>query len=216
MDTDNIKHESFFATPIYSEYKPEWLNELNNACEPYLQESKDNKKEYLDKHDNDFGIIYHSKSILHEPKIKFLVDYIGKKSWNLLEQWGVNLENHSLAYSSFWVQEFAKDGGGHHRVHIHENSHVSGFYFLENDNSSYPLFHDPRHGAAMTYLPEKNENKVTFSNKYINYQPLTGTLMLFPSYLPHEYVLSKGGKFKFIHINLQAVSNNVLNNEGSR
>ena len=113
------------------------------------------------------------------------------------------------------MQEFAKDGGGYHRVHIHENSHISGFYFLENDNSSYPIFHDPRHGAAMTYLAEKNENEITFSNKCINYQPLPGTLILFPSYLPHEYALSKGGKFKFIHINIQAVSNNVLNNEGS-
>ena len=114
-----------------------------------------------------------------------------------------------------WVQEFAKDGGGHHRIHIHENSHISGFYFLENDKASYPLFHDPRQGAAMTALPEKDKGKITTSSRMVNFQPEPGHLLLFPSYFPHEYVLSKGGRFKFIHFNIQAISNSVLRNEGS-
>ena len=45
--------------------------------------------------------------------------------------------------------------GGHHRIHIHENSHVSGFYFLQNENSSYPLFHDPRPGSCIIFYQKK-------------------------------------------------------------
>ena len=114
-----------------------------------------------------------------------------------------------------WVQESAKDGGGHHRINKHENSHISGFYVLENDKASYPLFHDPRQGAAMTSLPEKNINDISFQNKMINYQPEPGHLYMFPSYFPHEYILSKGGKFRFIHFNIQAIPNYMISNEGS-
>ena len=35
-------------------------------------------------------------------------------------------------------------------------------YFLENDKASYPLFHDPRQGAAMTALPEKDDKVYSF------------------------------------------------------
>ena len=112
-----------------------------------------------------------------------------------------------------WVQEFAKDGGGHHRVHIHENCHMSGFYFLINENSSYPLFHDPRSGACMTALPQKDERKITPATKVCNYQPKAGSLYMFPSYLPHEYVVSRGGKFRFIHFNLRVIPNYMLNSK---
>ena len=33
---------------------------------------------------------------------------------------------------------------------------------------------------------------------------------MFPSYLPHEYVLSNGGNFRFIHFNI-TMSNLLLN-----
>ena len=113
-----------------------------------------------------------------------------------------------------WVQEFSQNGGGHHRVHIHENCHVSGFYFLRNDNSSFPLFHDPRPGAMMTKLPQKNETEITAATRMCNYQPVPGDIYMFPSYLPHEYVVSKGKDFRFIHFNLSAVSTRYFGEGG--
>ena len=44
---------------------------------------------------------------------------------------------------------------------------------------------------------------------------MPGNIYMFPSYLPHEYVLSRGGKFRFVHFNIQAVSNSIMSNEGS-
>lgn len=212
---NNENHEQFFGTPIFSMEKPEWVEKTNKICQPHLDESHEVAKNRIKKSGTDFGHVYHSSNIQDDPKLKYLVDFMGDTAWNLLDRWGADLSNHTLVYESMWVQEFARDGGGHHRIHIHENSHISGFYFLENDKASFPLFHDPRQGAAMTALPEKDVTNISLQSRMINYQPMPGHIYMFPSYLPHEYVLSRGGKFRFVHFNIQAVSNSIMSNEGS-
>ena len=210
----NELYEQHFATPFYTTEKAEWVEKTNKLCQPHLDDAHQRYKETMEKKGTDFGHVYHSVSIEDDPKLKYLTDYIGATAFNLLNTWGVDLSNFTLLYESMWVQEFARDGGGHHRIHIHENSHISGFYFLENDKASYPLFHDPRPGAAMISLPVKDETELGPYSRMLNYRPEPGHMYFFPSYLPHEYVLSEGGKFKFIHFNLQVISNRILNNEG--
>ena len=207
--------ETFFSTPIYITEKPEWVSDTNKFCQPYLDESHLAHQSEVERLGNDFGLVYHSTSIEDDPNLKYLTDWVGQTAHKVMTEWGADLSNHTLIYESMWVQEFPKDGGGHHRIHIHENCHVSGFYFLENDKASFPLFHDPRPGAAMMALPEQNKGDVSFYSKSINYQPEPGHFYMFPSYLPHEYVLSNGGNFKFIHFNITAMSNLLLNSEGS-
>tara|TARA_R100001129_G_scaffold180709_1_gene159071 strand:+ start:146 stop:805 length:660 start_codon:yes stop_codon:yes gene_type:complete len=214
MSEHKETHSLFFQTPIWSTEKPEWVKETNKACQPYLDEAHQKHSEKIKKNKgNDFGLVYHSTDIGYDPKLKNLSNYIRSTAFNLFDSWGYNLTDHSILYESMWVQEFAKDGGGHHRVHIHENCHMSGFYFLINENSSYPLFHDPRSGACMTALPQKDERKITPATRVCNYQPKAGSLYMFPSYLPHEYIVSRGGKFRFIHFNLRVIPNYMLNSK---
>ena len=204
----------YFSTPIWSTQIPEWVDELNLACKPYLDESHERHAEAIKKNKgDDFGLVYHSTNIQYDHKLETLANYIVGTSFNLLDSWGYNLTDHSIFYDSMWVQDFAKNGGGHHRVHIHENCHLSGFYFLQNEDSSYPLFHDPRPGAAMTSLPQKDESALTPATRVVNYQPQPGDMYIFPSYLPHEYVVSRGGKFRFIHFNMRVVPNFMLNSK---
>ncbi len=213
--TDFETHSKFFWTPFWSNSIPEWVDEIDNACQVYLDMAHERESSRVEKNNgDDFGMVYHSGPIETDPKLKQLVDYVGSTAYNLLETWGNDLSNHEVVYDSMWVQEFSQNGGGHHRVHIHENCHVSGFYFLRNDNSSFPLFHDPRPGAMMTKLPEKNEYDITAATKMCNYQPVPGDLYMFPSYLPHEYVVSKGKDFRFIHFNLSAVSTRYFGEGG--
>ena len=63
----------------------------------------------------------------------------------------------------------------------------------------------------MMALPQKDESVISPSTRVVNYQPRPGDLYIFPSYLPHEYIVSRGGKFRFIDFNIQAVSNHMLN-----
>ena len=125
-------HEQFFITPFWSTHIPEWVDEVNKTCQPYLDEAHERQSEYTK--DGDMGRVYHSGSIENDFKLKFLVEYIGGTACNLLRTWGSDISNHKVLFDSMWVQEFARDGGGHHRVHIHENCHVSGFYFLQNED----------------------------------------------------------------------------------
>ena len=106
-----------------------------------------------------------------------------------------------------WVQEFAKNGSGHHEGHIHYNTHISGFYFLKcSDKTSYPIFHDPRSAKTMSDLPLKNEDEISLGSSKINVKPKPGTLILFPSYLRHGFSLDLGLEpYRFIHFNLQVV-----------
>ena len=211
---DNI--HSYFASPIFYEDKPEWLDELNKICQPYINDSKENFKQetkLCEEDKNDFAKVYHSVNLIDDPRLKFFIDAVGTKSVNMLNYMGFDLTHHSLIWQSCWVQEFTKTGGGLHRVHIHENCHMSGFYFLETEGS-YPIFHDTRPGAAMTALPELDTMNLSYANKQVHYQPEPGALMLFPSYMPHEYFVSNGDPFKFIHVNLTAVSTHVVRHEG--
>ena len=123
-----------------------------------------------------------------------------------------DITNYTPFFSSMWVQEFPKSGGGFHNTHIHENDHISGFYYLRcSDKTSVPVFHDPRPGALQSNLPEKNIFNITFASKNFHYKPVPGTLILFNSYIPHEYKLDIGfDDFRFIHFNIQFIRNEVV------
>ena len=140
-------------------------------------------------------------------------DYIGITTANLLLEQGFDLTNYQIFITELWVQEFSSKGGGHHTLHTHWNGHMSGFYFLKaSDKTSRPMFQDPRHGAIMNLLPEKDISKPTYASWQINYEAKPGRMIFFPSYMPHMYVVDPGLEpFRFIHFNCQAIPIGVLN-----
>ena len=139
--------------------------------------------------------------------MKDLVQFIGQRSYEFLDWSGFNLQNHSLHFTEFWVQEFSEKGGGHHSTHAHWNQHVSGFYFLKcSEKTSYPIFHDPRPGSIMTKLPLKDDKQISMGTSMVNYKPKPGTMIIFPGYVPHEYAVDPGLEpFRFIHWNIKVV-----------
>ena len=130
----------------------------------------------------------------------------------LLEM-GYDIKDYAVFTTEMWVQEFAKKGGGHHTLHTHWNGHISGFYFLKaSEKTSLPLFEDPRPGNLMNSLPEKNKENVTYASTAINYKVEPGSMLFFPSYMPHQYIVDMGyDPFRFIHWNCQAIPKAVLN-----
>ena len=218
-----MKTEWHFSTPIYTIDKPEWLpsaikatdkfiKDSEKAQQPFLKERKKflGNKDYLKVKDQ--GLSYHSTPLNNHPGLKEMEKYIGATSWNLLDEWGYDMEKYSTFFTEFWVQEFAKQGGGHHSTHVHWDNHISGFYFLKcSDKTSYPVFHDPRAGAMMTKLPQKDVSKVSSMSDQLHIKPKPGTLVFFPAYVPHEFAVDMGiDTFRFIHFNLQAVRNNIV------
>lgn len=192
-----------FSSPIFIHYDPSWVDDLNKSSDKYINEIK----ELNLKNKEDFGMTHHSFSLVEDFNFKNFIDYIFKQSNLFLSDQGYDLKNYNFSLEELWVQEFSKKGGGNHNTHIHSNTHVSGFYFLKcSDKTSMPVFHDPRPAKLITQLPLKNEQEITLGTHQIHYKPKPGTMIFFPAYMEHQYVVDDGVEpFRFIHFNLQAV-----------
>ena len=211
--------EDYFKCPIWFGDAPKFVAEINKASDKYIESAKKTMKSNIDKRNKvnktkgDLGSVYHSTTLIGDPNFKVLIDYIGATSHNLLTEMGFDMSDHQLFTTEMWVQEFAKDGGGHHTLHTHWNGHMSGFYFLKaSDKTSMPLFEDPRAGNVMNLLPELDKSKLTYASSSVHYKCNPGKMIFFPSYMPHQYIVDMGIEpFRFIHFNCQAIPKGVLN-----
>ena len=207
-----MKIDEFFKTPILVEEKTEYLKSLNTACNKYIKEARKKNKARIKK-DGDFGMSHHSTPLLDDNNFLDFKKLVGQKSWDFLQYQGFDMSKYTLIYSEMWVQEFSKNGGGHHSAHIHWNQHVSGFYFLKcSEKTSYPIFHDPRVGARVTKLHMRPGLKeIMNGEELVHFKPKPGLLVLFPGYLLHEFAVDNGKEpFRFIHFNLQAVPKEIV------
>ena len=205
---------NYFATPIWSEEKPEFVKSLNKASNKYIKEARNRNKDHIKKH-GDFGLSHHSTPLTMDNDFIDFRNYIGQKSWEFLDYMGYDMSQYQTMFSELWVQEFAKKGGGHHSAHIHWNQHVSGFYFLKcSDKTSYPIFHDPRTGSRATKLKMKKDAGIVSGAELIHFKPKPGSLLIFPGFLEHEFTVDHGIEpFRFIHWNIQAIPNEIAKND---
>ena len=214
-----LNREDYFKCPIWFGDAPEFVDDINKASESYIDAAKKTMQPSIDKRNKtnktkgDLSSVYHSTTLIGDPKFQTLTDYIGATSHNLLLEMGFDMSGHQLFTTEMWVQEFAKSGGGHHTLHTHWNGHISGFYFLKaSDKTSLPLFEDPRPGNIMNLLPELDKTKITYASSMVHYKIQPGRMIFFPSYMPHQYIVDLGIEpFRFIHWNCQAIPKGVLN-----
>ena len=214
-----LNRDQYFSSPIWWADEPKFVDKLNEASDPYIKKSQENLKKSIDERNKkfgdkgDMGQVFHSTTLIGDPNFKELQDYVGATANNLLDEMGFDLTNYTIFITEMWVQEFAKQGGGHHTLHTHWNGHMSGFYFLKaSEKTSMPIFEDPRSGNVMNLLPEKDKTKITYASSQINYKVKPGRMLFFPSYMPHLYSVDLGYEpFRFIHWNCQAIPKGVLN-----
>ena len=220
IEIEKLSTSIYFGSPIYLVEVTKGLNNVNKICDKYIKDAKDNNKQAIKdkekkfgKKIGDHGMSHHSTSLVGDPALKELQEYIGSTAWNVLDHMGYNLVNYELFFTEFWVQEFAEKGGGHHEGHVHYDNHISGFYFLKcSDKTSMPIFHDPRPAKLITQLPLKNEKEITLGTDKIHYKPKPGTMIFFPSYMEHQFSVDDGiDPFRFIHFNLQGIRKMILN-----
>jgi len=211
MSKNDMQIIEYFKTPIWVEGKPEFVESLDRASNQYIKDAKKREKEFIKKH-GDFGTSYHSTPLIMDNNFIDFRNYVGQKSWEFLDWQGFDMQQYTTIFSELWVQEFSKNGGGHHSAHIHWNQHVSGFYFLKcSDKTSYPIFHEPRTGARATKLKMKPGNGIFHGTELVHFKPKPGTLIIFPGYLEHEYAVDHGVEpFRFIHWNIQAVPKEMV------
>ena len=98
----------------------------------------------------------------------------------------VMLTNSRFRITNSWVNK-SKYATGHQR-HFHENSVLSGVFFVQSDETCPPItFESPMNNWQIN--PRKgNEGRVStneFNNFTYNYSPVPGTLLLFSSAIRH-------------------------------
>ena len=214
-----LQLEEYFKCPIWWADQPKFVNKLNKASDPYIKISQKNSKKQINERNKkfgdkgDMGNVFHSTTLVGDPKFNDLIKYIGATAHNLLDEMGFNLKDYQVFTTEMWVQEFAKKGGGHHTLHTHWNGHISGFYFLKaSERTSMPVFEDPRAGNVMNLLPEKDKTNISHATSQIHFKVKPGRMIFFPSYMPHLYSVDMGYEpFRFIHWNCQAIPKGVLN-----
>jgi len=214
-----LQLEEYFKCPIWWADQPKFVNKLNKASDPYIKISQKNSKKQINERNKkfgdkgDMGNVFHSTTLIGDPKFNDLIKYIGATAHNLLDEMGFNLKDYQVFTTEMWVQEFAKKGGGHHTLHTHWNGHISGFYFLKaSERTSMPVFEDPRAGNVMNLLPEKDKTNISHATSQIHFKVKPGRMIFFPSYMPHLYSVDMGYEpFRFIHWNCQAIPKGVLN-----
>jgi uncharacterized protein (TIGR02466 family) len=211
----DIVCETYFSCPIYISKDDSWITQLNKISDHYLNKKLPETKLQIQERNKlignvgDHGFSYHSDQMMKDKKLYKFNKLILDMSKNILLTQGYDLSSYKMQINELWVQEFSKNGGGHHDTHIHCNSHISGFYFLKcSDKTSYPIFHDPNQAKQMSQLPLKNEKEYSIGMDKVFYKPEPGMFMLFNSYMPHQFFLDDGvDPFRFIHFNIQAVQN---------
>ena len=204
--------EEYFKTPFWFEEKLDFLKSLTKATDKYIKEARELRKKDI-KITNDFGNSYHSKSLTADTKFKDFHNYVSQKAWDFLDWQGFDMQQYKIFFTESRVQEFSKNGGGHRSAYINHNQHVSGFYFLKaSENTSYPIFHEPRTGARCTKLKLKQPNTFTHGIDLIHFRIKPGVLIFFPGYVEHEYVVDHGKEpFRFIRFNIQAIPKEIEN-----
>jgi len=216
----NFKASIYFGTPVWTNDIPEFIKPINKLADKYIKNAKKNLLPTLKERDKlykrklgDFGLSNHSVSINADPEAKEFTEFCGNRSYEFLDWCGFDLKNHSLHFTECWVQEFSSKGAGHHDTHVHWNQHVTGFYFLKaSEKTSMPVLHDPRQGAMMTKLPQKDGGKITHANEAVHYKVKPGTMVLIPGYTPHQYPVDMGVEpFRFVHWNIQCVPRAISN-----
>ena len=203
-----------FESIIYRKELPEYVDELNKITNDYIQKARKNLRPVILEREKkygvpigDHGMSYHSHGKLYQDeRMADFERFIRFTAKNILETQGFDTSGHHLDYTEMWVQQFADHGGGHHEMHVHWDNHISGFYFLKcTDRTSVPVFHDPRAGRMMLNLPIKDHTKLCYAMERQIVRPKPGTLLMFNSYLPHEFKVDNGIEaFRFIHFNIKA------------
>ena len=206
-----LSRNNYFITPVWNATDTSMLKYLIKKTDPYIKKAYDIKKKEIAERKklckSDIGMVYHSETMINDKDFLPLQHYFVATSHNLLEEMGYDLTKYQVFLTEMWVQEFSLKGGGHHSVHTHWNGHISGFYFLKGgEKTSRPIFHDPRPGKIMKDLPVKDDKNFSYATDKLGYKSDPGSIVFFPSYLPHEYMLDLGVEpFRFIHFNCEAI-----------
>lgn len=197
---DIIEPFASFQSTVYTLKKPEFLDDVKEASEEALEESRKAKE------DNEIYPSTMSTTLSGKEKTKAFEQFIAQSAWQILDNQGYNMAPFTTYVSEVWAQEHRKFSGMEQHVHPY-GVQISGFYFLDTpDEGCMAELHDPRPGKVISSLPPKDLTKVTEANNSIFIKPQPGMFIFTNSWLAHSFTRNGSDTpVKFVHFNVSVM-----------
>ena len=193
--TDILDQWQYFASPVYSIEKPEFLSDVLAASNDALRKARKDKKP-----DEIYPVTM--SGFDGDERINPFWDYAINTGWNILRDQGYAMSGLETYFTEFWCQQHDKYSSMDY--HLHGDCKLVAFYFLECPKDPPRLvIHDPRPGKMMSPMREADAAIISLASSAVNFAPKPGTLMYANSWLPHSFTRNPSVKpFKFIHMNI--------------
>jgi len=164
----------YFPSLIYRDEQPDWVGYTLQVVQKYYAQTTSDQA--LDQ----------TLPMANDPDLKFLVDYLVLASDTILREQGYDVDRYELYVSGLWGQDVKCLGGTN--VHIHKNSQLSGWFFLETpENGAYPVYHEPRMNKQMVELDYVQGSELVNASSQVHFNNVKpGTILIANSWVQHQ------------------------------
>lgn len=171
---------AYFPAIVYRDERPELVKDLAPYAAKYLDDIRSTQ-----------GSLCQSAALQHDPVFRPVSDYLLLSAVSILQEQGYAVDQYDFYLSGLWAQEVGRGAGTN--VHVHKNSQISGWVFLEApENGAYPIYHDTRMNKAMVELDFVQGDDVTNATSAIHFNNVqSGTVLFSNSWMQHQ--LTGGG-----------------------
>ncbi len=166
---------AYFPAIVYRDERPDLAEKVLPACVQKLDEVR-----------QPGWPMVQSAHLGHDPAIREVADYFLLSAVDILRSQGYAVEKYDFYLSGLWAQEVSKGGGTN--VHVHKNSQICGWFFLETpEGGAYPIYHDTRMNKGMVELDFVQGGEVTNATNTIHFNNMVpGTVMFGNSWMQHQ------------------------------
>lgn len=188
MTTATLQAFSYFPSTVYRDEQPEWVGYTQSVIKRYFDNAPPQ------------GVLNQTDSMANDPALKFLTDYLLQSSVEILRTQGYAVDRYEFYLSGLWGQDVDCMGGTN--VHVHKNSQICGWFFLETpEGGAYPVYHDPRMNKQMIELDYAQNTELTDASPQVHFDNLKpGTILMANSWMQHQLTQNNSQtKTKSVH-----------------
>lgn len=168
---------AYFPAIVYRDERPDLIEQVLPTC-----------LKYLDAVRGQSTFLCQSAFLGHEPTLRELSDYLLVSAVEILRGQGYATDRYDFHVSGLWAQEVG--GGAGTNVHIHRNSQIAGWFFLETpENGAFPVYHDTRMNKAIVELDRAPSDEIENATSEIQFNNLKpGSVLFANSWMQHQLI----------------------------
>ena len=168
---------AYFPAIVYRDERPDLVEKVLPTCVQALDQVRQPGLPMLQ-----------SAHLAHDPALREVADYLLLSAVDMLRGQGYSTDKYDFYLSGLWAQETAKGAGTN--VHVHKNSQVCGWFFLEvPEGGAYPIYHDTRMNKAMVELDFVQGDEISNATSVIHFNNMIpGSVLFSNSWMQHQLV----------------------------